>query len=192
MIPAPIRKQIGENLVRTMLAVPVDRTKTRDENARRVLQALMPYLKKPAAHSLTKMHVSALFKFREAVRHYGRNRIHIRQEMYDVKGECPFRLTYDELNNWTKLRYFALAVHADRDATRSGYWTMTKLAGSFLRGEEKVAKQVYTYNSHPVAHSDETVNILEYRQQLPSFESYYDFAPRTSSAPETQKLFTVN
>jgi len=188
MLPLPIRKQIGDQLVRAMLAVKTDPARSREDNARTVLKALMPYLKKPAAHSLSQIHVSALFKLREAVRHYGRNSIHIRKEMYDAKGS-PFQLATDEWSNFTKLRYFGLAVHADQDKTRSGYWTLTKRGGAFLRGEERVAKQVYTHLGHPIAHSEETVHILEYRQQLPAFETYYDFAPRPSSVAETQKLF---
>jgi hypothetical protein len=188
MIPLPIRKKIGDDLLATMLAVQTNPALTREDNARRVLQTLMPYLKKPAEHSLTKMHVSALFKLRAAVQHYGRNKIHIRKQMYDAKG-APFQLSTDEWSNFTKLRYFALAVHAEKGKTRGGYWTLTTLGAAFLRGEKEVAKHVYTYCAHPVAHSDETVHITGYKAELPDFENFYDFTPRPSSATQTARLF---
>jgi hypothetical protein len=142
-------------------------------------------------HRLSAMMVEALFKLRAAVRHYGRNSIHIRDEMYDAKG-APFELTTDQWSNFGKLRYFGLAHHADKENPRSGSWLLTDRGAAFLRGEIAVPRKVYTFRGHPVDDPPErvkSVHILEYRKELPSFETYYDFTPRVSSAAKTAQLF---
>jgi hypothetical protein len=179
-----IQLQIEQALLKRMLAVPLGRT--REDTAAAVIRMLRPYLKKPAQHSLTSMMVEALFKFRLAVRTLGRNDIHIRKEMYDVRGECPYHLTYDQLNNWSKLRFFGLSVHANEKNKRSGHWLLTHRGGAFLRGEIPVARKVWTFAGHPieVPESSLLVRIEDYKSQLPEYETYQDFKPAPKAAPQ--------
>jgi hypothetical protein len=138
-------------------------------------------------HSLSTMYVEALFKLRAAVRHYGRNSIHLRK---DMPAGSPFGLTFDQVTNFGKLRYFGLAVHADDQNPRSGLWKITERAGAFLRGEIAIPRKVFTFRGHPVPspESVKPVHILEYRKELPSFETFYDFTPAPSK-PQTAQLF---
>jgi hypothetical protein len=99
-------------------------------------QALAGKSAKATWYRLQPAHVRALIKFHLAVLRLG-NRVHIREQMYDVKGDCPYRLTYDELNNFSYLRTFALVHHADENE-RSGYWLMTTLGAKFLKGDAPV------------------------------------------------------
>lgn len=133
-------------------------------------------------HRLSAMMVEALFKLRASVRHYGRNAIHIRDEMYEAK-RAPFALTTDQWSNFGKLRYFGLAHHADRENPRSGSWLLTDRGAAFLRGEIAIPRKVFTFRGHPVDSPEpvKPVHILEYRRELPSFEVYFDFTPRTSN-----------
>jgi hypothetical protein len=132
-------------------------------------------------HSLAAMYVEALFKLRAAVRHYDRNSIHLRK---DMPAGSPFGLTFDQVTNFGKLRYFGLAHHADKENPRSGLWLLTDRGAAFLRGEIAIPRKVFTFRGHPVDSPEpvKPVHILEYRRELPSFETYYDFVPRPSSA----------
>src|SRR5438105_287472 len=93
---------------------------------------------KETKYRLNSGHVSALMKFAKAVHILGRNSIHIRREMYSVTPDCPFKLGADEWTNFSYLRIFGLVVHADPEKPRSGYWTLTKRGGEFLRGEAAI------------------------------------------------------
>jgi hypothetical protein len=141
-------------------------------------------------HSLAAMYVEALFKLRAAVRHYDRNSIHIRHEMYAAKGS-PFQLTTDQWSNFGKLRYFGLAHHAGKENPKSGKWLLTDRGGAFLRGDIAIPRKVFTFRGHPVDSPEpvKPVHILEYRKELPSFETYYDFKPAQSRLPKTAQLF---
>lgn len=142
------------------------------------------------AHRLTALHVECLFKLRAAVRHYGRNSIHLRGDMR-AEG-CPFRLSDDSWTNFSALRYFGLAHHADRENPRSGKWLLTDRGGKFLQGEIAVPRKVFTFRGRLVEVPPEPVklvHILEYRKELPSFETYYDFTPALSKPAQTAQLF---
>lgn len=145
----------------------------------------------PTSHSLTALYVEALFKLRAAIRYHGRNSIHLRDDMRP-EG-CPFRLSDDAWTNFGKLRYFGLAHHADRDNPRSGKWLLTDRGAAFLRGEISIPRKVFTFRGHPVDPPEpvKPVHILEYRRELRSFETYYDFSPTPAqSKPQTAPLFT--
>jgi hypothetical protein len=118
----------------------------REDNARRIVKALTPHLKTFSEHNLTALYVDALLKFRAAVRFYRRNKIHLRKDMNQFS---PFPLSFDQVTNFSKLRMFGLAVHADTNP-RSGFWLLTEGGGRFLRGEIAIPRKVYTYNGHPV------------------------------------------
>jgi len=141
----------------------------------------------PTLHTLKSGHISALLKFRQAVRHYNRNRVHIRKEMADLQG-APFQLTKDEWTNFTKLRYFGLVAHADEKNRRSGYWLLTLNGGRFLRGEIVVPAQVKTFRDKIVARSSKTIALLEFQKQLPAFEKEFNYETRKSGA-QTMPLF---
>jgi len=115
-----------------------------------------PSLKKPEPRwePLTKKHCAALYKLLLAVRHYGRNCIHIRKEIVDVEG-APFQLTKDQWTNFTKLRYHALAAKVKG---KPGYWLFTRRAGRFLRGEIAVPKEVAVLKGHPMNYSQRRVS----------------------------------
>ena len=141
------------------------------------------------AHNLAGMYVEGLFKLRSAVRHYGRNSIHIRDEMRAMG--CRFRFSDDPWTNFGKLRYFGLAHHADKESPRSGKWLLTDREAAFLRGEVAIPRKVFTFRGHPVNSPEpvKPVHILEYRSELPSFETYYDFKPALSGPAKTAQLF---
>lgn len=140
-------------------------------------------------HRLTALHIESLFKFRAAVQYYGRNSIHLRDDMR-AEG-CPFRLSDDSWTNFAALRYFGLAVHADAKNPRSGLWKITDRAGAFLRGKIAIPRKVFTFRGHPVDPPEpvKLVHVLEYRRELPSFETYYDFKPAASKPVHTAQLF---
>ncbi len=140
-------------------------------------------------HRLTALHVECLFKLRAAVRHYNRNSIHLRNDMR-AEG-CPFRLSDDSWTNFAALRYFGLAHHAEKDSPRSGKWLLTERGGAFLQGKIAVPRKVFTFRGHPVDSPEpvKPVHILEYRKELPSFETYYDFKPALSAPARTARLF---
>jgi hypothetical protein len=141
-------------------------------------------------HRLTALHVECLFKLRAAVRHYGRNSIHLRDDMRATG--CPFRLSDDQWTNFGKLRYFGLAHHADRENPRSGSWLLTDRGAAFLQGKITIPRKVFTFRGHPVDSPEpvKPVHILEYRKELPSFETYYDFTPAVSGPAKTAQLFS--
>lgn len=144
---------------------------------------------KLTGHSLAALYVEALFKLRAAVRHYDRNSIHLRDDMR--AAGCPFQLSDDQWTNFGKLRYFGLAHHADRENPRSGSWLLTDRGAAFLQGKIAVPRKVFTFRGHPVEVPPEPakpVHILEYRKELPSFETYYDFKPALSGPAKTAQL----
>lgn len=110
-----------------------------------------------ARHTLSPMLVEALYKFREAVRHYGRNRIHFRDDM----GAGPFKLSFDQINNMSKLRYHGLIVHADKDNRRSGYWVLTSRGNQFLQGEIQIPRVALSQNDAVVGHEGELIHIKQ-------------------------------
>lgn len=189
MIPEPIRKQVGEEIHRVMMSAKLTGA-TKEQNAWQLIRVLRPYLKTISAHSMTAMYVDALLKFRAAVRHYGRNSIHLRKDMNQFS---PFPLSFDQITNFAKLRMFGLAVHADKENPRSGLWLLTSRGTQFLNGEIAIQKKVYTFQGHP-RHAEipgeKRVHILEYKRELPEFETYYDYAPPKPPPPQdrTAKL----
>jgi hypothetical protein len=185
MIPEPIRRQVGEEIHRVMMTARLTGT-TKEANANQLIRVLTPYFKTISTHSMTKMYVDALLKFRAAVRYYGRNRIHLRK---DLNQFSDFPLSFDQITNFAKLRMFGLAVHADKGNARSGWWLLTSRGADFLNGAISIPKKVYTFRGHPL-HADipgeKRVHILEYKQELPDFERYYDYVPPTPKKPVDQ------
>jgi hypothetical protein len=103
----------------------------------------------------------------------------------------PFALAFDGITNFAALRYFGLAVHADDKNPRSGLWKITDRGGAFLSGKIAVPRKVFTFRGHPVDSPEpvKPVHILEYRRELPSFETYYDFVPALPGPAKTAQLF---
>jgi len=130
--------------------------------------------KKPKMRPITAKHARTLYKLLLAVRYYGRNRIHIRREMFAAAGQ-PFCLTLDEHNNMTFLRYSGLAVHADRGNKRSGYWLLTRRGAEFLRGYLAIPKEVEVLDGHPTGkYSYKTVRLRD----LSFNEPWYAHMPK--------------
>jgi hypothetical protein len=135
-------------------------------------------------------HVRALVKFHRAILHYGRNRVHIRKEMYDVAGDCPFKLTYDEINNFSFLRTFALVAHFDQDAPRSGEWLMTKLGAEFLKGTNFVPARKLVFNGEIMERDKRLVHVTEFRGKIPEYPKTFDHVLiPLENPPITSSLF---
>jgi len=171
MIPKEVQHHVGREVLNVILTAKLTGS-TKEENARQLLKTLSPYMKTISQHSLTTLYVDALFKLRQAVRHYGRNKIHLRK---DMGKDSPFPLSFDQLTNFSKLRMFGLAVHADPKNPRGGYWLLTSRGSQFLRGETSVPRQVYTFRGHPVPVQPENslmVRIEDYQKELPQIETF--------------------
>jgi len=140
-------------------------------------------------HTLTPGLVSALVKLHRAVRWYGRNRIHIHNEM--KSGVPPeFRLTDNEWTNFTKLRFHALAAKCDDGGNRkSGYWLLTRRGGQFLRGKTAVPLKTKTYRNSVKERSEELVTIRDFRGKVSWFEREFEYeiaAPEPASMPKVE------
>src|SRR5688572_17900746 len=100
-----------------------------------------PYCKcdRDVWRTLSTVQVRALMKFREAIRFYDRNRIRIKEEMYDAA--VPFKLTTSEYLNFAGLRPFGLVQHGDPENPKSGEWLLTRNGAAFIRGEKKVYRK---------------------------------------------------
>lgn len=123
-------------------------------------------------HSLTPGLISALTKLLKAVHFYGRNKIHIHNEMKAAKG-ADFQLTDHEWNNFTKLRFNGLVAKFDSNTTRSGYWVITRKGARFLRGEADVPRGVKTYRNQVIDHTEDFVNIKDFKGKIPYFETEF-------------------
>lgn len=192
MIPPEIRKHVGNQILSVIrTAGGVD-----ELTASKIGKSLQASgcLKAISTHQLTVMMVDALLKFRAATRHYGKNRIHLRR---DMNRDTPFPLNLDQITNFTKLRMFALAVHADRGRTNSGIWLITQRGLDFLDGKVSIPQKVYSFQGHPVnlgpIPGEKRVHILEYKAKLPDMERYLVKTEPAPPAPVsiTSKLFTT-
>lgn len=136
-------------------------------------------------HALTPGLISALSKLLLAIQHYGRNSVHIHDEMKACKG-APFQLSDFEWNNFTKLRFHALAFKVEG---KPGQWGITRRGGQFLKGHISVPARVKTFRNRVLegetGHSKELVHVNEFRRQIPWFESLPDF---DIEKPESLKL----
>lgn len=136
-------------------------------------------------HTLTPGVVSALVKLLKAVHYYGRNSIHIHDEM-KMGGDPAWKLTDFEWNNMTKLRFHGLA-HQDEKAERAGYWLITARGGAFLRGQLVVPKRVLTFRNGVVDHSKELAHIDDFRNKTPFFEKEFAYETPQTLAGFLQK-----
>ena len=92
---------------------------------------------------ITKGHIKLLNKLHLAVKHYGRNSIHLQEDM---------NLTKNEYNNFQKLRYNGLIAHA----SRSGNWLITRRGAQFLQQKISLPKGVLIFrNRIQRYHSDQ-------------------------------------
>lgn len=109
-------------------------------------------------HTFSPVLASAVRKFAIGVGRKGRNEIHLRR---DLTGDI--RLTVDELNNFTKVRFFALVAHVRRpDGTRKqGYWLLTRRGSRFLKGQEAIPRWVATQSNHVESHAEERIMIRD-------------------------------
>jgi hypothetical protein len=121
-------------------------------------------------------HVSALRKLLLAVKRYGRNSIHIYDEMKCARGE-PFQLSDSEWTNFSHLRYHGLAQHADKYNPKSGRWLITLNGGRFLRGEIAIPSKVAIRRGRVVGHSPEKVIYAEFVGKHPEFRYLPEFDP---------------
>lgn len=126
----------------------------------------------PYWHSFSAVLASALRKFAHGVGRKGRNEIHLR---HDLTGDL--KLTTDELNNFTKLRFHALVAHVDNhDGSRKvGYWLLTRRGSRFLKGLEAIPRKVKTQDNRVVGHSEERIAIRDLRG-LPPIDLSYEIA----------------
>lgn len=142
-------------------------------------------------HRLAPGAVSALIKLLKAVHYYGRNSIHLHDEM-KAGGDPAWRLSDFEWNNFSILRFHGLAHQDEKKPHRSGYWLITKRGGEFLRGEISVPKRVKTFRDKVIEHSPELVHIRNFAGKTPEFESSkaYEYPPELVEQKAAQpKLF---
>jgi hypothetical protein len=122
-------------------------------------------------------------KLRRAVLHYGRNAIHIRNEMADCPG-APFQLSRDEWSNFSKCRYHGLVAKTDH----LGYWLLTERGGQFLRGEISIPETVLTFRNRVVGHEGRPVGVIHFRPLIPEFDKL-TYSEGKASPRQTQPLF---
>lgn len=144
---------------------------------------------KETRYHLSQMNVTALLKFAKARQILGKQDIHARREMFSVQGDCPFRLTYDELNNLSFLRQHALLVHADPEHPRSGVWRMTERAWDFILGREAIPSVAIGVNGHPVRREGNMIHIADYKELLPAIYELREAYGKPKVA-ETANLFS--
>lgn len=102
-------------------------------------------------HTFNNVLLSALQKFAQGVGRKGKNEIHLRRDL---------ALSTDELNNFTKVRFFGLVAKArNPDGSRKrGYWLLTRRGSRFLKGHETLSRAVETMNNRVVGHSEERIS----------------------------------
>lgn len=93
--------------------------------------------------------IIALTKMGEAVYRFGRNDIHIPDDidLSDMtdKEKCNFH------GNYSKLRFFALIAKVmDGDRHIAGHWLLTHRGALFLRNKISIPKSVFTLDNHIV------------------------------------------
>jgi len=133
----------------------------------------MHYPDRTYVHTLTPGPVSALRKLQAAVHYYGRNEIHIHDEM--KMSNAAFKLTDFEWNNFSQLRFHALAFKVDG---KPGYWGITARGAAFLKGETPVPLKVKTFRNQVISHSEERITIADFRNKESHFETKPDFELR--------------
>src|ERR1043165_6897668 len=109
MIPAPIKKRIADDILAVAMSARLTGT-TKEQNMRQLLQALIDakFIRPISTHNLCSMYVEALMKLRLAQRLLGKKAVHIRKEMYLVRGP-KYELSTNEWTNFGKLRYWGPA-----------------------------------------------------------------------------------
>ncbi len=144
---------------------------------------------------LNARHGVMLYKLLLAVRHYGRNDIHIRDDMKRAQG-ARFQITDDEWTNWGYLRYFGLAVHVSKENPRNGRWLLTTRGAQFLKGEIPIPKAVRVIGGH---RAEEEAPERVYLRDLAKDASWYsaipDFDiwhPERVEAPAVRQMTLIN
>lgn len=77
------------------------------------------------------------------------NRVHLAKDL---------DLSNNEYNNAQKLRYFALIAKVKG---MSGYWLVTRRGAQFIRGQQKVHREVKIFRNHIQERSPDNVGILD-------------------------------
>lgn len=113
---------------------------------------------KPWRHTFSPLLASALRKFARGVGRKGQNEIHLRR---DLIGDL--KLTTDELNNFTKLRFHALValVNNPDGKRKTGYWLLTRRGSRFLKGQESIPRWVTTKKNHVIDHALERITVRD-------------------------------
>lgn len=71
------------------------------------------------------------------------------------------RFTYNQRNNFQKLRYWRMVRKAGIDRERSGYWEITRRGWEFLAEERAVPAYVRTFRAEVVAVSKRKVYVTD-------------------------------
>ena len=121
--------------------------------------------------SITPGIMNALRKLIRSVREKGVNEVHL------VKDT---RLTHNEINNITRLRFHGLVAKCyETDAAgvkkrKSGYWLVTKRAADFIKGEVVLPATVTVFNDRIVSKSESTISMAEVMKSTPYFDTIED------------------
>jgi hypothetical protein len=139
-------------------------------------------------HRLTPGLVSALIKFRAGVQYYGRNDLHLHNDM-KIPGS-PFCLTDFEWNNFSKLRFHGLVAKVRKDGKHQvGRWLLTERGAQFLRGEITVPTFAETQNNRVVGHSGPPLHINDFRRKIGDI--WFEQNPQWESKPEGEMNGTL-
>lgn len=128
--------------------------------------------------SVTPILVKMLVKFRMAVLDKGENKVHL---LKDMDGK-DYELTKHEWNNFTRLRFHALAVKVKDE---SGYWLMTKRGADFLNGKVEIPREVWIRNNRIVEHSENLIGIKDLLGISPYLEKLEDIVYRSFEPNQT-------
>lgn len=145
-------------------------------------------LSKTWRHTFSPVLESALRKFQRGVARKGRNEIHLR---HDLTGDL--KLTTDELNNFTKLRFHALVAKVRINGHhKQGYWLLTRRGSRSLKRQESIPRWVKTRDNHVIDHSQERIWIGD-QSGLPPIDLSFEIADGDVFVPPDQqrKLFEL-
>lgn len=121
-------------------------------------------------HRISKGLAVALIKFRQKIIEFGRNKIHIKDEI---------ALTKSEFNNFQKLRYHGLVtkyINPETKQNEAGYWILTRRGNQFCKCQIEIPEWVATFRNKIHSKSDVKTFINEIDEvNLPYWDEKDDF-----------------
>lgn len=122
-------------------------------------------------HTLTKGMIDGLIKFADAC-------LTLNVRVVNPRTGLPpqYRLTINEMTNWTKLRFFGLVAKYKVDGIhKEGKWVVTRNGWKFLKGDLQVPRYIKTFRNTIIEKSVEQISIVDINGFKPIFPSKGDF-----------------